>query len=501
MVVTTGNSLDMPSLPRLVFFVINLAIFYLWLLPTLGDDIARKCHDTWSCRRFLHTTWYGYEVDLADGQWRELRGSMWLLWICLLACAGVHFGLYVVFHHRNDKTEQQVHDTVVKSGHVVRSNGKDGPLHDHYLTMQRLFRLVFALGVLFVQHGYHAFLVIFLATIAFLLVNVTRGTRYCVPFTWSFAIALLFFKESYRLRRYGYTFLDPLFDKSTYGGLYDWQFPANFLILRLISFCIDYHEASTRKHDLKDDKDHDHDHDPSTNTTTNSPTLTTLTPPSSTNPRMTSDATATLTSLHLSEYSYLNFLTYTLYAPLYLAGPIIAFNDFIRSSREVTYVQILSIYPVVIPYQHTLQTHSINPPSHPLYPPPPPETPPPLVTPPPLSYYPYQVEHQKRVPWVYGLRWVACLVLLEYLTHRFPFFAVINSGLFSQLTVFEMAAAAYITLKLMWIKFLLIWRFFRLWALADGIEPPENMLRCMSNNHSLEQVTTPLVVEINMYYP
>ena len=105
------------------------------------------------------------------------------------------------------------------------------------------------------------------------------------------------------------------------------------------------------------------------------------------------------------------------------------------------------------------------------------------------------------MPWVYGLRWVACLVLLEYLTHRFPFFAVINSGLFSQLTVFEMAAAAYITLKLMWIKFLLIWRFFRLWALADGIEPPENMLRCMSNNHSLEQVTTPLVVEINMYYP
>ena len=28
------------------------------------------------------------------------------------------------------------------------------------------------------------------------------------------------------------------------------------------------------------------------------------------------------------------------------------------------------------------------------------------------------------------------------------------------------------------------WRFFRLWALLDGIDPPENMVRCMSDNYS-----------------
>jgi protein-cysteine N-palmitoyltransferase HHAT len=39
----------------------------------------------------------------------------------------------------------------------------------------------------------------------------------------------------------------------------------------------------------------------------------------------------------------------------------------------------------------------------------------------------------------------------------------------------------------MWLKFLLIWRFFRLWALADGVLPPENQVRCMSNNQSLGQ--------------
>ena len=39
----------------------------------------------------------------------------------------------------------------------------------------------------------------------------------------------------------------------------------------------------------------------------------------------------------------------------------------------------------------------------------------------------------------------------------------------------------------MWLKFLITWRFFRLWAMADGTLAPENMLRCMSNNCSLEQ--------------
>ena len=33
-------------------------------------------------------------------------------------------------------------------------------------------------------------------------------------------------------------------------------------------------------------------------------------------------------------------------------------------------------------------------------------------------------------------------------------------------------------------QLLLPWRFFRLWALAGGIDPPENMVRCMANNYS-----------------
>ena len=41
-------------------------------------------------------------------------------------------------------------------------------------------------------------------------------------------------------------------------------------------------------------------------------------------------------------------------------------------------------------------------------------------------------------------------------------------------------------LVFIWWKFLNIWRFYRLWALLDGMEAPENMNRCICNNYSFE---------------
>lgn len=38
----------------------------------------------------------------------------------------------------------------------------------------------------------------------------------------------------------------------------------------------------------------------------------------------------------------------------------------------------------------------------------------------------------------------------------------------------------------MWLKFATIWRFFRLAALLEGVEPPDNMRRCFANNYDIE---------------
>ncbi len=40
-------------------------------------------------------------------------------------------------------------------------------------------------------------------------------------------------------------------------------------------------------------------------------------------------------SLAAKDYSWLNFLAYALYPPLYIAGPIITFNDFIWQVRRL----------------------------------------------------------------------------------------------------------------------------------------------------------------------
>ncbi|KAJ4845363.1 hypothetical protein Tsubulata_050280 [Turnera subulata] len=43
-----------------------------------------------------------------------------------------------------------------------------------------------------------------------------------------------------------------------------------------------------------------------------------------------------------------------------------------------------------------------------------------------------------------------------------------------------------VVLNFMWLKFLLIWRYFRLWSLICGIEAPENMPKCINNCYNLE---------------
>lgn len=52
-------------------------------------------------------------------------------------------------------------------------------------------------------------------------------------------------------------------------------------------------------------------------------------------------------------------------------------------------------------------------------------------------------------------------------------------------TPFQLSMLGYFNLHIIWLKLLLPWRLFRLWALLDGIDPPENMVRCMSDNFSV----------------
>lgn len=54
----------------------------------------------------------------------------------------------------------------------------------------------------------------------------------------------------------------------------------------------------------------------------------------------------------------------------------------------------------------------------------------------------------------------------------------------SDYTPVQLCMLSYFNLHIIWLKLLLPWRLFRLWALIDGMDPPENMLRCVSDNYS-----------------
>ena len=93
----------------------------------------------------------------------------------------------------------------------------------------------------------------------------------------------------------------------------------------------------------------------------------------------------------------------------------------------------------------------------------------------------------------YAARFVAVVACLEALTHGIHANAAAVSrawrgggALGAAMSPPELGAVGYWTLLFMWLKFTAVWRFFRLWALAAGVSPPENMTRCVNNNYDAD---------------
>jgi D-alanyl-lipoteichoic acid acyltransferase DltB (MBOAT superfamily) len=104
-----------------------------------------------------------------------------------------------------------------------------------------------------------------------------------------------------------------------------------------------------------------------------------------------------------------------------------------------------------------------------------------------------QIEGQSipgREKLLYAIRWMLTFLVLEIFLH-FEYVNAITAQKSSALSGVNTLILAYgvssSVLLFMWLKFLLIWRFFRLWSLANEIDPPENMNRCVYNNYSMVQ--------------
>ena len=129
----------------------------------------------------------------------------------------------------------------------------------------------------------------------------------------------------------------------------------------------------------------------------------------------------------LEDFSFLNFCSYIFYFPLYIAGPIITFNDwnYQRKNKNQNLPYWKAIRSFLIPF-----------------------------------------------------------IAFEIFNHLFYVRCMKEFGSFDKFTFWQTVSYSYWSLKFLWLKFLVIWRYFRVLAMINGIEAPENMLRCMSNHMS-----------------
>ncbi|KAF8517669.1 MBOAT, membrane-bound O-acyltransferase family-domain-containing protein [Hysterangium stoloniferum] len=132
-------------------------------------------------------------------------------------------------------------------------------------------------------------------------------------------------------------------------------------------------------------------------------------------------------SIHF--YNITNYIAYVLYPPLYIGGPIMTFNDFLWQVRNLPFALRSSTF-------------------------------------------------------AYALRFLFSLLTMEFILHYMYVVAIKNSSAWQNDSPMELSMIGFWNLIVVWLKLLLPWRFFRLWALLDGIDPPENMVRCMANNYS-----------------
>ena len=73
---------------------------------------------------------------------------------------------------------------------------------------------------------------------------------------------------------------------------------------------------------------------------------------------------------------------------------------------------------------------------------------------------------------------------MELILHFIYVNAIKDTKAWTGATPLELSMIGFWNLIIVWLKLLIPWRFFRLWAMADGVEAPENMVRCMANNYS-----------------
>ncbi|KAI1323518.1 MBOAT, membrane-bound O-acyltransferase family-domain-containing protein [Xylariaceae sp. FL0255] len=388
--------------PEFYLYIILVASTVPYMFYT-AYDASRTTHPNYkNYERFLSPGWIpGRKIDVTDNQYGSFRRNLPYLFVLLK------------FH----PALRKIYERVIYRANTGSSTSRPTPEEaDQRLNQRMSFDFGFAIIYLLALHGVSAFKVMFILYLNYQIA--TTLPRKSVPVaTWVFNVALLFANDICK----GYRFRDiawyvpslGLADLvsfgawlDSYGGLMSrWDILFNLTVLRLISFNLDYYWSLDRRNHSPIEKQLD--------------------------PASLSERDRVTIPAQAKDFSFRNYVAYAIYAPLYLTGPIITFNDFISQSR----------------------------------------------------YKSATVEISRTIR--YGLRFALCLLAMEVILHYDYVQAIAKfSPRWSEYTASQLCLLSFFNLHLIWLKLLLPWRFFRFWSLVDGIDPPENIIRCVSNNWS-----------------
>ncbi|KAJ6543614.1 hypothetical protein DFH09DRAFT_1367936 [Mycena vulgaris] len=76
----------------------------------------------------------------------------------------------------------------------------------------------------------------------------------------------------------------------------------------------------------------------------------------------------------------------------------------------------------------------------------------------------------------YSIRFLISLLTMELILHFIYAVAMRDTKAWVDSTPAQIGMFGFWNLIIVWRKLLIVWRFFRFWAMLDGIEAPENML-------------------------
>lgn len=407
-------------------------------------DVSQPSHPSFSrYEHLLEPGWIpGRKVDNSDAQYAGFRENI------------PYMGLVLILHPLLRKAYDSLtnptgsHSTTKQDPNSLSQGLSPTAAADVRLEQRIIFDLAFAFLFLFALHGVSALKIFLILYINFKLTT-SLPRSYIPAAAWIFNIGILFANElchGYKMA-YVAAFLLPATttaaDEKTknwgasvdsYGGLIPrWEILFNFCVLRLISFDFDYYWARDRSAGSTIEVRHD------AYVACCASQLLSDAQHVNANARQKknldiaalSERDRVATPANVTDYAFAKYLAYVLYSPLYLTGPIVTFNDYISQLR----------YPL------------------------------PSIT--------------RTRTMLYGIRFLICLLTMELCLHYLYAVAISKSNPdWSIYSPFQLSMLGYFNLHIIWLKLLLPWRFFRLWSLLDGVDPPENMVRCMSDNYS-----------------